>query len=311
MTRHRRVRTGGDGARLPDPLHARRSLAEDDPRGPRCAVWRQSNSLCRAGPERRRSDAASAAIRFEPDAFKRNRTLIAFVPPTEDTEKRNAEAMEIYARYGVSVVYFGQWTAETTADNDRSYWLHWVYQDAKTLSTTLKTLAGPLANEPLQKAIGTECPKLTRLFDDNCRTAGDEFKKQFFAEATHHLFDSDGQACDIRLPLNLLITIRDQVLEKSGEKKEPLRATNFLPKPAAMSCNPPRSARSTPFCPLLFRRNSQGPPSDGATGGSGGRSRPQIARTASLTRSPSLTSRTVHPTNGRAIISTTPLRERQ
>ena len=154
-----------------------------------------------------------------PTRFKRNRTLIAFVPPTEDTEKRNAEAMEIYARYGVSVVYFGQWTAETTADNDRSYWLHWVYQDAKTLSTTLKTLAGPLANEPLQKAIGTECPKLTRLFDDNCRTAGDEFKKQFFAEATHHLFDSDGQACDIRLPLNLLITIRDQVLEESRRKK--------------------------------------------------------------------------------------------
>ena len=157
-----------------------------------------------------------------PALFKRNRTLIAFVPPTEAAEKRNAEAMEIYARYGVSVVYFGQWSAapvdpDKPDNKEKPYWLQWIYQDAKVLSTALKAIGDSpsdttddsVLKDDLEKAIAT----LGGLFAVGAAaTKEDKLKKTFFTDAKSHPVESDRELCDIALPLNLLVEIQEHVV---------------------------------------------------------------------------------------------------
>lgn len=160
---------------------------------------------------------------FVSDQFKRNRTLVAFVSPTEDEEKRNAEAMELYARYGVSVIYFGHLTDGDlrASDGKDDFWLQWLHQDSKSLVTLLTAMAGwkiPSASERSQTR-----EQLARLFtkrDGDPPAAGAQSptelearRRAFFAKARAGDFGSDGRPCDIRLPIDLLISVRDFAMD--------------------------------------------------------------------------------------------------
>jgi tetratricopeptide (TPR) repeat protein len=147
---------------------------------------------------------------FVSTEFKRNRTLVALVPPTADEDSRSARKMELYARYGVSVIYFGRWTdaPDAPAEEAQHYWLQWIYQDAKEMVTALSALD---AAAPSRSEYRRLRDQLAGLFAGG--KSGDRLRETFYRAAAGASIESDGQPCDIRLPVKVLIRLRAFVVE--------------------------------------------------------------------------------------------------